>query len=257
MASQPAVTATPGTDTLHDETERECMFSQEFSLYVIVQWPFYSSNSSAFLSEVCRHLQLCLKQLGFTQAAFVLSFVLSLKVGSGLAKYIQYIKRWQLFQSSSFQITFLQHRINSFSYLWHSILFWRHRNDCFLNQEWFYLTESEAPCRTACTWGRGQELQYALLWFPVYCILLPAWCSSYLWCTRTHHFIKGILKMLLCLPPLQNTPKLHQKPESKQNLLSEQWNVHQEKKNRCECWVLETLLNNREKWGHAQQRLKN
>ena len=28
------------------------MFSQEFSLYIIVQWPFYFSNFSAFLSEV-------------------------------------------------------------------------------------------------------------------------------------------------------------------------------------------------------------
>lgn len=108
-------------------------------------------------------------------------------------------------------------------------MFWRHPNDCFLSQGWLCLTESKARCRTACMWGRGQESQYALLWFPAYCVLLPAWCSSYLRCTRARHFITGILKILLCLPPLENTPKLHQKPDSKQNLLSEQWNMHQKK----------------------------
>lgn len=45
---------------------------------------------SVHCTGIC--LQLCLKQLGFTQALFVLSFVLSVKVGSWLIKYIQYIK---------------------------------------------------------------------------------------------------------------------------------------------------------------------
>lgn len=37
---------------LYYEMEWEYMFSQEFSLYTIAQWPFYISNFSAFLSEV-------------------------------------------------------------------------------------------------------------------------------------------------------------------------------------------------------------
>lgn len=111
--SYPAVTFTPGTDLLHSGMEH--MFSQEFSLYAGAQCPFYFSALVLSFQKCawCRHLQLGLKQFGFTQAVFVLSFVSSRKVSSGLVKCIQYIKRWQLFKSSSFQITFLQHRINS------------------------------------------------------------------------------------------------------------------------------------------------
>lgn len=160
-----------------------------------------------YCAGIC--LQLCLKQLGFTQAVFVLSFVLSVKVGSWLIKYIQYIKRWQLFKSSSFQITFLQLTI-SFLAIFDIRL-------CFgaiaVTVVWIQKdSTSLSPKPRAGQPGHEAGVRYALLWFPIYCILLPTW-SSYLQCTRVRNFIKGLLKILLHLLPLQNTSKWHQKPE--------------------------------------------
>lgn len=153
---------------------------------------------------LCRHPQLCWKQFGFTRAVFVLSFVSSLKVSSGLGKYTQSIKRWQLFKSSSCQMTFVQHRINSLAVPDARSWFGVFCSDVFFEPR--VILPRWAP-------GLGQRAGVPIC-FSVVPIPLPGWCPWYLQCARAHHSSKGSSR---CLSPLQNTSKSHLNPGNKHN----------------------------------------